>query len=197
MTLTAFSGKAVPGHRHAGRLLHRTAHDGSFVLVLDGPFDPAVEELLANGDVELATTPPDDNRVRIALLKHAYLARCLHEQAVPQHLDQVRTELLAARSASSRDEVPWSAIAAGLEILRIDPDRNIPPPDPVIHAVAHLDATERPGVLLGGTVFVTWDFQPSTQPPTTDRTSRFAATLTIGGKVPGTITGVTNGPGTA
>jgi len=107
----------------------------------------------------------------------------------------VRAELIAARDAPNRDAVPYSPTAAGLDILRLDPDSGDPPTThPVVHAIALLDGQATPGVLLAGRMFVSWRSEPKPVPPGR-RPRRFSVPLDIGARIDGTVTSVTaNGP---
>ena len=126
LLLPAFSGDAIRGPRYPGRLLHRATPNAEPVFIISIADDDPIGELLASGTANLTATVPDENRKRLGALKHAYLAACLHTRAIPAGSDQVRTELLAARAAKTRDDVPYSPVAAGLKILRIDPAGEAP-----------------------------------------------------------------------
>lgn len=126
--------------------------------------------------------------MRLALLKHSFLAACL----VPGRLagegaDAVRRDLIAARDATSRHDVPRSVIALGLTVLRSD---NGPRLDwPVVHCVAELeDGTEVEGVTLAGTTFVSWSSDPVVEAP--EATQQVQATLTVGAPVGGIVRSV-------
>lgn len=189
----SFTGPGARGPRYARRVLHRTTTAGEMVLVVDGKYDERVRDLLNTGDVELTATAPDPNRLRLAALKHAYLSACVHLRAIPPETDQVRAELIAARDAAHRDHVAYSPMAAGIELLRIDPDGDPGPGHPLLHATATIDGEVEQGALLGGKVFVSWSStpipEPSTQPP-----ARFSATMQIGGRTDGTVTRVDGNP---
>lgn len=189
----SFNGPGARGPRYARRVLHRTTPAGETVLVLDGKHDEQIRDLLNSGDVKLTATAPDPNRLRLAALKHAYLSACVHLRAIPPGTDQVRAELIAARDAPNRDQVPYSPTAAGIEILRIDPDGNRPPAHPLLHAAANIDGQIEQGALLGGKVFVSWSSapipEPATRPP-----ARFTATMQILGRHEGTVTSVDGNP---
>jgi hypothetical protein len=155
-----FSGDAVSGGRRSSRILYRTTPDGEFVLLIDGRMDPAVIDLLRSGRVDLAGLLPDNNRVHIALLKHAFLAACLrHGRLEGDAADAVRRDLIAARDAPHPTAVPRSDLAMGLTVLRSDAG---PLVDwPVVHAVAELDDDVVEGVILGGSTFVSWSSDPA------------------------------------
>jgi hypothetical protein len=147
LTLPRFASAGIPGRRHAGRILWRANPQGEFVLVLNGRYDRAIIDMLASGQVDLTGLLPDSNRYRLALLKHAYLAACLRF-GVPEGdgADQVSPDLIAARDAPSRHDVPESRLALGLTVLR----RQEPPAEPippVVRAVAHEATGTREGIL--------------------------------------------------
>jgi hypothetical protein len=156
VTLPAFSGDAVQGARRASRIFLRISPDGKPVPLMDESTDPAVRELLLSGDVDLTAYEPDHNRVRLALLKHAFLAACLAFGPLEgADADAVRADLIAARDAPSRQQVPRSAIALGLTVLRSSGGSRLE--WPVVHCIADMkDGGEVPGVTLAGTTFVSW-----------------------------------------
>jgi hypothetical protein len=119
ITFPYFRSGGVKGRRRSGRILFRTTPDEKFVLVIDGASHPDIASMLASGEVDLEACRPDRNRYSIALLKQAYLAACL-TFGILEHdrVAAVRRDLLAARKAGSRDEVPPSALALGLTVLR-------------------------------------------------------------------------------
>lgn len=190
----AFTGEAVMGPRCAHRVLHRTTPTGEFVLVIDGRFDESIRDLLNAGEVEFTATAPDPNRLALAALKQAYLSACVHLRAIPAGTEQLRAELLLARDAPSREEVPYSPIAAGVEVLRLDPASGTPPAEPLVHAVAQIDSVVENGALLGGVVFVSWSSNPVPEPATSTST-RFTAAMQVQGKSDGTVISVSAGPG--
>lgn len=189
----AFTGDAVMGPRYAHRVLHRTTPAGEFVLVIDGKFDESIRDLLNAGEVEFTATAPDPNRLALAALKQAYLSACVYLRAIPAGTEQVRAELIAARDAPSREEVPYSPMAAGVEILRLDPASGRPPAEPLVHAVAEIHGVVEQGALLGGVVFVSWSSDPAPA-PATSTTRRFTDAMQIQGKSDGTVISVSAGP---
>jgi hypothetical protein len=145
--------------------------------------------MLKGGEIGLTGVLPDLNRSRIGLLKHAYLAGCLR-YGIPEgeHADQVRADLIAARDAPRRLDVPPSALANGLTVLRFyGPAVSLPP---VVHAVADLavgDAVD--GALLGGRVFVSWSSTLGPDPHAF-ATRRISVPLSIGEPLSGVVSAV-------
>jgi hypothetical protein len=159
VTLPAFSGDAVQGARRPGRIFFRVTSDGKPVLLMDESTDPGVRELLLSDNVDLTANEPDHNRVRLALLKHAFLAACLVFGPLEgPDADAVRADLIAARDAPSRQQVPRSAIALGLTVLRGEPRVKWPP---LVYCIADMeDGAEIHGVTLAGRTFVSWSSEP-------------------------------------
>ncbi|WP_155370632.1 hypothetical protein [Catellatospora vulcania] len=156
ISLSKLSGGSVPGQRHAGRLLLRYLPDGEYVLLQDGPYDPAIAEILRSGEVDLKGALPNDDHVRLALLKNAYLAACLTFGIWEgEYADEIRADLKAARDAGSRQEIPRSRLARGLTFFRLC---GPPPVNAPAVAVARADdpAGPIPGVVLAGRIFVSW-----------------------------------------
>jgi hypothetical protein len=186
LTLPRFASSGVRGARQSGRILWRTTPAGEFVLLMNGRYDPAIIDMLKSGQVDLAGLLPDRNRYRLALLKHAYLAACMRF-GVPQgdKADEIRRDLMAARDAASRMDVPESRLALGLTVLRrYQPCR--PGTAPVVWAVAQVPTGPCNGVLLAGCVFVSWssrpfDVQQSAAP------QHLRATLQVRGRLDGTV----------
>jgi hypothetical protein len=112
-------GPGALGLRRIPRILRRTDGRGRFVLVAEEP-EPAVREMLTNGQLTLHWQPPDRNRYRLAALKHAYLAACCQMRSIPvgAAADQIRSDLVDARDAVSNSVVPHSAVEAALGLMR-------------------------------------------------------------------------------
>ena len=109
LTPVTMSHADVPGARKTSRLLYRETPDGSFVLVPEGYFDPAISSKFAPGeDFELSYAPPDTRRVRLAVLKNTYLGACLikGEIITSPEAEQVRAELMALRGLKRADPLP-------------------------------------------------------------------------------------------
>jgi hypothetical protein len=102
---------SVPGRR-AAKVALRSAEGrpaGAFVR----SSAPGFEEALASGSGKLTVNPLDMEQVTAAVLKHAYLAACLHQLTVPESpgVDRVREVLLAARA---KDKVALNAALLAL-----------------------------------------------------------------------------------
>ena len=191
LTLPAFSGDAVPGARRSSRILRRVTPKGEPVHIIDRGCDPAVRDLLLSGNVDLTAYLPDTNRVRIGLLKHAFLAACLAFGAIGPEGDAVRRDLIAARDAANRREVPRSDLALGLTVLRSDTGRRLE--WPVVVCLAEVDDEETiEGVMLGGTTFVSWHSQvPSRRATRAAAESRpVSVSLTVGQPLEGVVRAV-------
>jgi len=188
LNLPRFSGEAVPGSRRSSRILYRITPEGEPVLLLDGEADQAVNELLLGGTVNLASYFPDFNRVRIGLLKHAFLAACLYFGTLGHEADGVRQDLIAARDTGSRDAVPRSDLALRLTVLRAaqGPVLNWP----VVHCVAKTENGDVQGVMLAGTTFVSWESDPR---PRSQEAQPIRTTITVDGPLDGVVRTV-NGP---
>jgi hypothetical protein len=156
---------------------------------MNGRYDPAITEMLKSGQVDLAGLLPDRNRYRLALLKHAYLAACMKFGILQSDAaDEIRRDLMAARDAASRKDVPESRLALGLTVLRLhQPFPTVTPP--AVWAVARETTGPCQGVLLAARVFVSWSSRPvDVQQPTAPRQLR--ATLQVGGRLDGTVSSV-------
>jgi hypothetical protein len=189
ITLPRFGSPGVQGNRKSGRILWRMTPAGEFVLLMNGRHDPAIIDMLKSGQVDVAGLLPDRNRYHLALLKHAYLAACMRFGILQgDAADEVRRDLIAARDAASRKEVPESRLALGLTVLRSHQLSPSAPPvtAPVVSAVAHEATGPCQGVLLAGRVFVSWSSRPfDVQQPAAPRQLR--ATLQVGGRLVGTV----------
>lgn len=186
LTIPTFRGEAVPGARRASRILARLTPNGEPVLLVDRGCDPAVRDLLLGGQVDLGAYLPDENRVRIALLKHAFLAACLRFGVLGAEADAVRSDLIAARDAPNRTDVPRSDLALGLMVLRSDRGPQLD--WPAVHCVAEDGENEAVhGVLLAGTTFVSWqsDLEDKSEPQQSVRVS-----LTVSEPIDGVVQAV-------
>jgi hypothetical protein len=189
LTLPRFSSDDVQGARRSGRILWRTTPEGEFVLLVDGKIDPAILDMLRTGQVDLAGLMPDRNRYRLALLKHSYLVACMRfGTLVGDVADEIRRDLIAARDAPSREEVPVSRLALGLTVVRfVAPWPGVTAP--AIRAIIHEDSGPCEGVILAGQVFVSWSsLIGAIAPAATPRQLRVS--LMVGGTMDGTISAV-------
>jgi hypothetical protein len=178
-----YRSTAVPGDRQSARILVRETPTGEFLLFLDGPHDNAVPKILDSGSLTITARPPDRNRYSLALLKHAYLAACMRfgveEGDAP---DRVRRDLIAARDAEGRENVPTSTLALGLTILRSAEPAPLPH---AVWAIAHLADRQLHGVVLSGRVFVSWESLPPTEPYEPAKPIRLQ--LDVCGRIDGTL----------
>lgn len=149
-------GSGVLGSRRAPRIYYRTTDAGEFMLIVLGRPGDEIRQMLDHGEFELELEPPDPHRYRIAALKHAYLAACLHARSIPTTAaaETLRSELLAARDAPNNRSVPASSIAAGLQLGRSFAPQEAPPL--AVCSVRTDDEPESVGVLLAGAVVVSW-----------------------------------------
>jgi hypothetical protein len=109
------SDGSVKGWR-AARVALRSSEDGATGVFVRSAA-PEFDEALKSGSGALTFKPHDMALVVAAGLKHAYLAACLHQQAVPESddVDRVRAVLRAARD---RDR---GALLNALESLGFEP----------------------------------------------------------------------------
>lgn len=180
-----FRSAAVAGSRKVSRIVIRTAPGGEVILLPQGRVDQGIIDMLRSGALSLAGVLPEPRRYRLALLKHAYLAACLKFPSLVDNeiAAQVRHDLIAARDADGRDNVPASALAMGLTVLRRNEAATVPP---VVLAIAHLTDGPCEGVLLAGRVFVSWTSTLTEQPAGTPRQVNLR--LAVGGEIRGAIT---------
>ena len=163
---TRLRGAGVRGWRNA-RGLHRKTTSGEFALVLDEPH-PDVVAMLGAGELELEFQAHHDGRVRVALLKHTFLAAwlcCDSDELNLVVMNEVRAELIVhatrpLRQISSPE--PWAR--------RLDIRRLTAPPDlPTLVAVV-MTGAEGPwrGVVFSRAVGVTWPTEWFTTLPDPD-----------------------------
>lgn len=116
--------------------------------------------MLEMGTFHLNFRLPDPFRFKVAALKHAYLAACLHLQRIPQTAEAstIRSDLLAVRDADKGAPFPRSGHAERLSLYR----SHRPPQGPPLAIVVTRqedDTSPREHLIsLAGTVFVTWPF---------------------------------------
>lgn len=157
-------GPGVEGRRRV-RSTHLRWSDKGFVLVVEGA-DPAVKDMLTSGQITLDMLLPDRNRYQLAALKHAYLAACCNLRHIPggAMADVIRADLMSARDAPTNTDIPHSAVAAELSLMRSYAE----PSEPIL-ALAAVASKTSPGmsevwISLAGTVLVQWPL--SDVPPT-------------------------------
>ncbi|MFG1861922.1 HNH endonuclease [Microbispora bryophytorum] len=191
-SVTRFSAPGIQGYRNTGPMPLRWTPEGEFVLLLSGrKIDPAVDDMLRGGEVELHVTPPNENRYRLGLLKQSYLAACLQFGFLESEAgDLVRRELLAARDAVSRRDVPISPLAWGLTVYRHHETRRLTSA-PLVRALAHSEEESIEGVLLAGRVFVSWSSRVDPDRPPCREPEPFQVRLQVGEPTNGTVSSVT------
>ncbi len=149
----------VPGRRKIPRVLIRSTTADEFVLLVMGAIDDGVRQMLIAGQFEAEFAPPDPERYRIAALKHAYLAACLHLRTIPlgSTADEIRHELLQARDASRSGPVPPSTHADLLQLSRsFDAAPDLPPL--ALVTLVDQEDNELERIVLAGTLALSWPF---------------------------------------
>jgi hypothetical protein len=193
---TWFASETVRGKRKTGRLLVRWTENGEYVLLPAGKSDEIYAEILAAGNVEMEYHSPEHKRWSIALLKCVYLALCIKFGVIEgEWADQVRADLLAARDAPSRADVPASEIARRLHVLRgFGPEPMTP--HPVVTSITHGPDGPLEGVLLAGRLFVSWSPVEDDQAATPAETGRRVTIMRVGQPMSSVVTTVTREPRT-
>ncbi len=164
-TRFAATSDRLPGKRQLGRVLLRETSAGEPVwLVSSGPkFAPVMRELMQPGSAFMSVQqPPSRLRLRLAALKHAYLAACLCLQGIPEspQAREIRRVLVAVRDAPL-STVPEGAaeIVADLNVQRTGlPSNGVPISLDVL--LSEAEETVAVGLHLGGTLFVSWPLEP-------------------------------------
>ncbi|GAA2208283.1 hypothetical protein GCM10009850_037410 [Nonomuraea monospora] len=190
ITLPRFTGPGVQSARRTPRIPLMWTPEGEFAFLLSGNIDPAIDEMLRSGEIELAGLLPDENRYRLALLKHSYLAACLRFGILEgADSDHVRRDLITARDVTGRMNAPHSPLAMGLTVIRHDGATALASA-PLVRAVVHLDEEPVEGVLLVGRVFVSWSstFDPGQSPP--DQNRHLQVSMQVGRPISGTVASV-------
>lgn len=113
---------------------------------------------------------------------------CLECGGPPAEAADVRADLIAARDAPDRHSVPASPLAAGLEVLRVG-GKVSPDAATLSVAVASIHDTPTTGVLLAGSVFVSWSSDLSRPTPRVP-TRRLRVSLDVGRMIDGVIRAV-------
>lgn len=158
---TRFSSELVQGKRVTPRLLRRETPTGEFVLMFDNGFvDPAISTMLQGSKLEVQFTVPDPARIRLAILKSAYLGACLIMKEIPQSrlADAVRTELIAARDAPKNARLELSEHAQSLKVGRSYAPARVG--EVGLGAVQKEDGALEYIVSLAGVLAVTWPLDP-------------------------------------
>lgn len=150
----------LKGRRTVGELSVRFTPGGEFVIAPHHFPDEVAEELERGSKFSLSFTPPDPVLMRIALLKHVYLAAC----TLTRNLDlgvlgrQARSELVAARDAPRGQAVSPGPLASALRYTLRDPDKDFP----AVALTAFYDeesmSTPEFVIVLAGRIAVRWPF---------------------------------------
>ncbi len=154
----------VRGERRVSSITVWESTEGEFLLGVQRP-DPAIHQMLvAGGEIALDFEEADPLRYQVAMLKHAYLAACLHLREIPQSpvADAIRLELIALRDAPDQDNPPASPLSQTLAMGRTSA--------PQTHKLQLGVSTPLAGppnlvILLGNT----WAGWPITDPPIVER----------------------------
>ena len=157
------SAAVVQGNRRINRVFYRRAPDGRFVLCLADNDPSEIRTMLNSGEFTYTYSPPNENRYKLAALKHAYLAACLDRREVPATptADVIRAELLAARDATSNRSVPVGDYAASFPVIRTY--RQPHGPSIALGIFRREGLLPVYGISLAGSVLVPWpmhDFPP-------------------------------------
>ncbi len=145
-------------HHNIGRIYMRQTPDGKPVVIITGPMEigPRRDEPLTG--FELGTPVIPECVIKLAALKHAYLAACLHLEEIPQTpmARAIRADLVAARDAPDKYSLPESDIAASLVLAKT---YNVPVGPPL--ALVSVESATEPrlagvGISLAGAIMVGW-----------------------------------------
>jgi hypothetical protein len=114
------SGSAVDGRRNAGEFLLRETETGEFLLMQNGRADPAIQELLEGGALEMHLVEPDTSAIHIGAIKNAYLAACVLMKEIPRtdRAAAIRAELLAARDSERGTRLELSPLFQSIRVAR-------------------------------------------------------------------------------
>jgi hypothetical protein len=118
------TAEGVRGARSMPRIDLRWTGDGEFALLVTGKIDPEIDAAMRRGAIELSMTIPlpDMTRVRLAALKHAYLAACLALGKIPAGptADLMRGVLTFVRDFDGREKLPANVVkyAEQVELAR-------------------------------------------------------------------------------
>lgn len=150
----------VQGSRRIGKMRIMPTRDGKFLAAVEGGKEVDIHAMLLSKKVVVRGRGPDPNILRVALLKHVYLAQCLWS-GIPQGplADHIRESIIAARDASRHDPTPISRVALGLTVvLFLEEERLTVAP----HVAARIELPDGPvdGVIMLGRFFVSWPAEP-------------------------------------
>jgi len=153
----------VPGRRRVPKMYLREGSDNTFMLFIDGELESGAEQIFKAGNrFNMNHQLPHPRTYSLALLKHAYLAACLHLGNVPdtEEARAIREALIAARDAPKGQAPPESEAAKRLTVYRSGVGRQGPP---LALVGQHQPDGSEPQFLisLAGVLFVTWPFADS------------------------------------
>ncbi|MGW5685238.1 HNH endonuclease [Nonomuraea sp. NPDC003754] len=150
----------VRGSRRVGKMQIMPARGGGFLVTMGGGSEDDFRAMLLSKQVVVRGRGPDPNILRLALLKHVYLAQCLRS-GVPEGAlaDHIRESIVAARDASRRDPMPVSPVALGLTVVRFSVDERLSA-SPLVAARIELPDGPMDGVIMLGRFFVSWPAYP-------------------------------------
>jgi hypothetical protein len=114
------AGGGVRGRRHGGEYLVRVTQEGEFMLFQNGRSDPAFEQMLQVGSLEMTFTALDQRALALAAIKTAYIAACVIMREVPRtdRADAIREELLAARDRARDEDYELTDLAKSIKVSR-------------------------------------------------------------------------------
>jgi hypothetical protein len=155
----------VPGRRRIPKVHVRTSADGSdFIMWVDGPSTPEIEEMMRSGTWRVYFRSPDFKRAALAVLKHAYLAACLHLQRIPDTADAraIRHDLVEVRDTPRRQTL--GPIEERIVFHRGGVGRQ-GPPLALVRTTPPGETESRLLISLAGVLFASWPFE---EPPHED-----------------------------
>lgn len=150
---------SIPGDRRIPRLLRRQTTDGKQVLIVDkGKIDPAIATMMESGDFSLLVPAADRRRMRVALLKSAYIAACVlaGEILYTSLAAQTRELLVQMRDLPRHEAVPQHPLLDDLQFGR-SYVAGIPEVRLMISEAA--GGTSAFAIELAGVIAVDWPFE--------------------------------------
>lgn len=157
LTNVRITCESIPGAMRESRVYLRESETGARVFLFPRNIHSRTRDMLETGAFNLSGDPPPRHVVKLALLKNAFLTACLWRRTVHFEGTQagdIRAHLIAARDSQHRN-VPSSAIAERLDVLRATVDQSIP------LGLAVLDIPDEElavRIVLGRSVYVSWPF---------------------------------------
>jgi len=161
------SADHIQGKRRAGRYLHREAEDGRFILLDEsGRRDPALGTMAQSGKITIHYQQPTMRLIRLAAMKHAYLAACLWIGGIPgsDDADQIRRALADVRDQGNGKKVVVPDCVPADRLLVARTESSVLPPGRL--ALMRSTGTRWSYLIsLAGSLVVSWpfsDFPPMT-----------------------------------